>query len=68
MAEYDKYLGKYTRTSAENYEEFLAELNVNIALRKAATFSTPKLEVKFLHYFVHFLIVCISFSAFLGHL
>ena len=47
MAEYDKYLGKYTRTSAENYEEFLAELNVSWPLRKAATASTPVLEVRF---------------------
>ena len=45
MAEYEKYLGKYTRTSAENYEEFLKELEVNWGLRKAATYSTPVLEV-----------------------
>ena len=37
--------GTYTRTSAEKYEEFLSELGVNFLLRKAATVSTPVMEV-----------------------
>ena len=41
----DKFKGKYTRTSAENYEEFLKEMNIGYLLRKAATISTPTLEV-----------------------
>ena len=41
----EKFKGKYTRTSAENYEEFLKEMNVGYLLRKAATVSTPSLEV-----------------------
>ena len=45
MAEYEKYLGKYTRTSAEKYEEFLKELDVSWPLRKLALASTPVLEV-----------------------
>merc|ERR1711860_156548 len=47
MAEYEKYLGKYTRTSAENYEELLKELDVSWPLRKAAMASTPVLEVTY---------------------
>ena len=39
------YIGKYDRTSAENYDEFLSELNVNFLLRKAATASSPVFEV-----------------------
>ena len=39
------YNGKYERTSAENYEEFLKELDVNFLMRKAATVSTPVMEV-----------------------
>merc|ERR1711997_179601 len=39
------YVGKYDRTSAENYDEFLKELDVNFMLRKAATASTPVFEV-----------------------
>ena len=39
------YVGKYDRISAENYDEFLAELSVNFLLRKAATASTPVFEV-----------------------
>ena len=45
MTEYEKYLGKYTRSSADNYEEFLKELDVSWPLRKAAMASTPVLEV-----------------------
>jgi len=37
--------GKYERTSAENYEELLKALDVNYLLRKAATASTPQMEV-----------------------
>merc|ERR1712033_31534 len=40
-----QFTGKYTRTSAENYEEFLKALDVNFLLRKAATASTPVMEV-----------------------
>ena len=35
------FLGKYIRTTAENYEEFLEEMNVGILLRKAITMSSP---------------------------
>merc|ERR1712176_753892 len=41
----DAFKGKYERTSAENYEEILKVLDVNFLLRKAATVSTPTLEV-----------------------
>ena len=41
----EAFKGKYTRTSAENYEEFLKELDVSYLLRKAATVSTPTMEV-----------------------
>lgn len=37
--------GKYERTSAEKYDEFLQALGVNFILRKAATASTPHMEV-----------------------
>ena len=40
------FVGKYQRTSAEKYEEFLAALGVNYLLRKAATVSTPVMEVR----------------------
>merc|ERR1712241_829008 len=43
----EKYLGKYTRTSAEKYEEFLKELDVSWPLRKLALASTPVLEVTY---------------------
>merc|ERR1712039_221434 len=39
------FVGKYQRTSAEKYEEFLTALGVNFLLRKAATVSTPVMEV-----------------------
>ena len=39
------YIGKYDRVSADKYDEFLAELNVNFLLRKAATASAPVFEV-----------------------
>ena len=38
-------VGKYERVSAEHYEEFLKALDVNFLLRKAATCSTPVMEV-----------------------
>merc|ERR1712126_126484 len=41
----ESFKGKYQRTSAENYEEFLKALDVNFLLRKAATVSTPVMEV-----------------------
>lgn len=47
MADYEKYVGKYTRASSEKFEEFLAELGLSWPLRKAATASTPTLEVSF---------------------
>lgn len=40
------FAGKYERVSAENYEEFLKGLDVNFLLRKAATVSTPVMEVR----------------------
>merc|ERR1711974_8075 len=47
MADYQKYLGKYNRVSAEKYDEFLSELGVNVLLRKAATASSPVFEVTY---------------------
>ena len=44
------FVGKYQRTSAEKYEEFLAALGVNYLLRKAATVSTPVMEVSEGHF------------------
>eukprot|EP00092_Neocalanus_flemingeri_P011701 GFUD01012617.1.p2 GENE.GFUD01012617.1~~GFUD01012617.1.p2 ORF type:complete len:138 (+),score=55.42 GFUD01012617.1:90-503(+) len=41
----EAFKGKYERTSAENYDEMLKVLDVNILLRKAATVSTPVMEV-----------------------
>merc|ERR1712077_177869 len=38
-------IGKFERTDAENYDEFLKALDVNFLLRKAATASTPVMEV-----------------------
>ena len=40
--------GKYERTSADNYDELLKALDVNFLLRKAATASTPVMEVRIL--------------------
>ena len=51
MADADKYLGKYDRTVAEKYDEFLSELGVNFLLRKAATVSSPVFEVLYFFYF-----------------
>merc|ERR1712142_848570 len=41
----DSFKGKYQRVSAEKYEEFLKALDVSFMLRKAATVSTPVMEV-----------------------
>merc|ERR1712106_116306 len=41
----EAFKGKYERTSADKYEEMLKVLDVNFLLRKAATASTPVLEV-----------------------
>ena len=38
-------MGKYERVSAEKYDDFLKALDVNMLLRKAATVSTPVMEV-----------------------
>ena len=40
--------GKFERTDAENYDELLKALDVNFLLRKAATASTPVMEVSIL--------------------
>ena len=39
------FAGKYVRTSEEKYEDFLYELGLNFILRKAATCSTPSMEI-----------------------
>merc|ERR1712037_887659 len=44
-ADMDAFKGKYERTSADKYEELLKELDVNFLLRKAATVSTPEMDV-----------------------
>ena len=41
----DAFKGKFERTSADNYEELLKALDVNFLLRKAATASTPIVEI-----------------------
>jgi len=41
----DAFKGKFERTSAEKYEDFLKALDVNMLLRKAATVSTPTVEI-----------------------
>ena len=46
----EKYLGTYNRVSADKYEDFLKELDVNFMLRKAATASSPVLEVIYVLY------------------
>merc|ERR1712096_192909 len=45
MGTMDAFKGKYERTSADQYEEFLKALEVNFLLREAATVSTPVMEV-----------------------
>merc|ERR1712060_126237 len=44
LIEMGAFKGTYERTSAENYEEMLKILDVNMLLRKAACASTPKME------------------------
>merc|ERR1712083_1221713 len=39
------FKGKYQRTSADKYDEFLDKLGVGWLLRKAATASTPVMEI-----------------------
>ena len=41
----EAFKGTYTRTSADQYEEFLKALDVSYLLRKAATVSNPSLEI-----------------------
>merc|ERR1712106_196379 len=41
----EAFKGKYERVSVENYEELLKDLDVNFLLRKAATVSTPVVEI-----------------------
>merc|ERR1711928_311609 len=45
LIEMEAFKGTYERTSAENYEEMLKMVDVNMLLRKAACASTPKMEV-----------------------
>merc|ERR1712133_64555 len=42
----EAFKGKFTRTSAENFEQFLKALDVNMILRKAATVSTPVISLR----------------------
>merc|ERR1711997_963574 len=41
----EAFVGKYERTAAEKYEEFLKALDVNFLLRKAATVSTSVMDI-----------------------
>jgi len=41
----DSFVGKYERVSADKYDDFLKALDVNYLLRKAATVSSPVMEV-----------------------
>merc|ERR1712098_83761 len=41
----EAFKGKFERVSAEKYEDLLKELDVNFLLRKAATASTPVVEI-----------------------
>lgn len=40
-----KFAGKYKRTKEEKYDEFLQKLGLNFLMRKAATASTPHMEI-----------------------
>lgn len=40
-----KFDGKYTRTQEEKYEDFLVKLGLGFMMRKAATVSTPTMEI-----------------------
>merc|ERR1712226_1612018 len=37
--------GSYTRTEEKDYDKFLGKLGINFMLRKAATISTPSMEI-----------------------
>ena len=58
MGEYEVFRfikGKYERIRAENQNEFFLALDFNFLLRKAATASTPVMEVSILEIsFCHF--------------
>merc|ERR1712098_278728 len=41
----DAFKGTFERTSADQYDEFLKALDVSFLLRKAATVSTPVMEI-----------------------
>merc|ERR1711934_745046 len=45
LPEMEAFKGTYERTSADNYEEMLKILDVDMLLRKAACASTPKMAV-----------------------
>merc|ERR1712098_346171 len=45
LIDMDAFKGKYERVSADKYEDLLKELDVNFLLRKAATASTPVVEI-----------------------
>merc|ERR1712098_745980 len=45
MGTMDAFKGKFERTSADQYDEFLKALDVSFLLRKAATVSTPVMEI-----------------------
>ena len=40
-----QFAGKYKRTKEEKYDDFLAKLGLNYLTRKAATASTPTMEI-----------------------
>ena len=40
-----QFAGKYKQTKAEDYEKFLSKLGVGMMMRKAATASTPEMEI-----------------------
>ena len=40
-----QFAGKYKRTQEEKYEDFLSKLGVGFMMRKAATASTPSMEI-----------------------
>merc|ERR1711915_169720 len=44
-SEMEAFKGKFERTSADKYEDLLKELDVHFLLRKAATASTPVVEI-----------------------
>ena len=37
--------GTFTRTEEKDYDKFLGKLGINFMLRKAATISTPSMEI-----------------------